>query len=220
MSAKNLLDGIKLYETLAEKNCKKIITTGSCWEYGRGKGAISEKLNPISTNSFTSAKNSLNIIGSIIAKEHNISFIWTRLFYVYGPLQRSYSLMPFIINCIQKGKKPDIKTPETKNDFIYVEDAVTAIKMILEKYEKNNVFNIGSGYSTQVSDIVNIVSKKYGLEYNLSNFRKNEKEVVDFWADISKIKKEIGWSPKTSIYEGIDKTIEYFNKQNLTIKEI
>jgi nucleoside-diphosphate-sugar epimerase len=219
-SAKNLLYGIDLVKILGESGCKKIICTGSCWEYGLKQGKMSENMLPVSTNAFTAAKNSLNVIGSEIAKEHSMSLIWTRLFYVYGPLQRTYSLIPYVIKCIQDGKKPDIKTPETKNDFIFIEDVVKALIMILEKHEKSDIFNIGSGFSTQVNDIVDIVSKKYGLDLYIPHGRKNEKESVDFWADISKIKKEIGWTPKTSIHEGIEKTIECFNKKNLTIKEV
>lgn len=220
-SVRNLEYGLKFITMLAEIGCKSVICTGSCWEYGKKHGKISEDVIPVSTNAFTAAKNALNIMGQEIAKENNMNFIWTRLFYVYGPGQRSYSLIPHIINCIQKGKKPEIKTPGAKIDFVYVEDVVNAISMILEKCNKNTVYNIGSGHSTSVKDVVEIVCENYDFDYKISSNHQVNKSSTDFWADISKIKKEIGWVPETSMDKGIGRTIEYYhNKINQRVKEV
>jgi len=219
-SNKNLECGLKFIKTIAEIGCTSVICTGSCWEYGRKYGKLREEMKPVSTNDFTTAKNSLNVMGNEIAKENNMNFIWTRLFYVYGPLQRSYSLLPHIINSIQKGEKPEIKTPDTKNDFIFVEDAVDAISMILEKCKTSTVYNIGSGLSTSVRRIVEIVCKNFDFDYEIPQDDKSDISPTDFWADISKIKREIGWQPKTNINDGIEKTIKHYNKINLKVKEV
>ncbi|MCK4364480.1 MAG: NAD(P)-dependent oxidoreductase [Thermoplasmatales archaeon] len=209
-SARNLEYGIKFITMLSEVGCKRVICTGSCWEYGKKHGKISEDEMPVSTNSFTAAKNALNIMGHEIAKENNMNFIWTRLFYVYGSGQRSYSLIPHIINCIKNGKKPEIKTPDAKNDFVYAEDVVNALSMILEKCNKSTVYNIGSGHSTSVKDVVEIVCQNYDFDCKISSDHQVNKSSVDFYADISKIKKETGWEPKTSIQEGIKNTVKYY----------
>ena len=149
---------------LAETSCKRIVVTGSCFEYGKQRGRIKEDsaLKPFSA--FSAAKNSLHQLGSKIAKKNNMQFIWTRLFYVYGPGQRQNSLIPYIINCVKEGKKPDIKTPLSKNDFIYVKDIADAISMILKKCSKSAVYNIGSGESTSVQDIIKIVNDNLNFE--------------------------------------------------------
>lgn len=210
-SMKNLTYGLDFFKILKNTDCKKIIVTGSCWEYGEKKGCLSEKKIPKSSNPFTAAKNCLNVMGSSLAKESGINFIWTRLFYVYGPFQRSYSLLPHVINNISNGEKPDIKTPDSRNDFIYIEDAVKALKMISEKCEKSEIFNIGSGKPTKVGDIVEIISKKNLYNYNIPV--KTNNPDIDFWADISKIKRIIGWKPETTLEEGIDKTVKFFQPQ-------
>ena len=131
-SIKNLKYGLNLFEELADLGCKKIICTGSCWEYGQNQGKISEDLPVKSSNAFTTAKNALHLLGREIAKENNMQFIWTRLFYVYGPGQRGNSLIPYIIKCLEEGKEIRIKTPSARNDFIYVEDVAKAIVAILK----------------------------------------------------------------------------------------
>ncbi len=209
-SIKNLKYGLNLFEELAEIGCKKIICTGSCWEYGKNQGKISEDLPVKFSNAFTAAKNALHWLGREIAKENNIQFIWTRLFYVYGPGQRVNSLIPYIIKCVKEGKKPKIRTPSVRNDFIYVKDVAKAIVAILENCNQSTVYNIGSGYSTSIQDIVKIVYSELNLQYKPKDkvFKSYNIDFDYFWADISKIKKEVGWEPKITIEEGIQKIIE------------
>jgi len=211
MSIKNLKYGLNLFKELAELGCKKIICTGSCWEYEQNHGKLSENLPVRPSNAFTVAKNALHLLGREIAKEKNIQFIWTRFFYVYGPGQRENSLIPYIIKCVKEGKRPEIKTPSARNDFIYVEDVAKAIVAILEKCNQSNVYNIGSGYSISIQDIIKIVYNELNLQYNTKDklFKSPNIPFDNFWADISKIKKEIGWEPKINIGEGIKRVISY-----------
>ena len=208
----NLKYGIDLFTTIAEIGCKSVICTGTCWEYGRKRGLLNEDMTPISDNSFTAAKNSLYAIGKEIFKENDMNFIWTRLFYVYGPLQRSYSLIPYVINSIIKGKKLEIKSPWNKNDFIFISDVVDGLQLILEKCKSSALFNIGSGISTSVNDIVKIVCDNFNYHYEPSQSLVHD-DNIDFWADISKIKKIIGWKPNTSIESGIGKMVDFFKNK-------
>ena len=114
-SIKNLDYGLNLITLLAESGCKSIICTGSCWEYGQQSGKVSEDMTLKPFNAFSSAKNSLHWLGEQIARENNMHFIWTRLFYVYGPGQRETSLIPYLINCAQKGKKPEVENLFARN---------------------------------------------------------------------------------------------------------
>jgi len=213
-SIKNLKYGLNLFEELAEIECKKIICTGSCWEYGQNQGKISEDSPAKSSNVFTIAKNALHLLGREIAKENNMQFIWTRLFYVYGPGQKESSLIPYIIKCVKEGKKLNLKTPSARNDFIYVEDVAKAIVAILEKCKQSTVYNIGSGYSTSIQEIIREIRNCYNIEYIQKSKQLTEDQTINFWADISKIKKEIGWEPKTDIEEGVRRVISSYYEDN------
>ena len=122
-SIKNLKYGLDLINMLAEIGCKTILITGTCWE-----------VLPQPFNAFSAAKIALHWLGEEIAKENSMNFIWARLFYVYGPGQRESSLIPHLINCKKTGNKPEIKTLEAKNDFIYVEDVFCALANITSRY--------------------------------------------------------------------------------------
>ena len=211
ISIRNLNYGLNLINLLAEIGCKSVLAAGSCWEYGQQSGKIPENTPPKPLNAFTAAKHSLHLLGKEIAKENNAQFIWTRFFYVYGPGQREASLIPYLIHCAKTGEIPEIKNPSARNDFIYVEDIAEAITLILKKCKESTVYNIGSGHLISTQEVLKIIFDNYGLQEQYKNVKPEPTDVFSgFYADISKIKTEIGWKPKTGIEEGIKKTIDYY----------
>lgn len=204
MSLKNLNYSLNLFKILVEVGCEKIVSSGSCWEYGAKKGKLSEDsfADPSGHqhSPFAVAKVAAYLLGKEIAKEGNIDFVWARLFFVYGPGQKKTSLIPYLISCRKNGILPQLKNPKGGNDFIYADDVAVALIALLKKHRlgMSSLYNIGSGGLTSVQSIADLV---YGKKI------KKVKRGSGFYADISKIKKEIGWKPKVSIQEGIKRTI-------------
>lgn len=213
-SIKNLNQGLSLFQILAETGCKKIISAGSLWEYGNQTGKISETDRTLPFNTFTASKNSLNYLGREIAKENGIDFIWARIFYVYGPGQKSTSLIPYLINSLSNNKTPEIRNPEAKNDFIYVEDVADAILSLLKSDSVSGEYNIGSGKLSSIKNIINIISSNLKTKIGFDQGDKKQLDKISsVYADISKVRKDTGWSPATPIKQGIEKTIRAFNSQ-------
>jgi nucleoside-diphosphate-sugar epimerase len=213
-STQNLIQSLNLITMLAEIGCEKLLCTGSCWEYGQKTGQLHEDSVVRPSNAFTAAKHSLHLMGREIARERQMKFIWTRLFYVYGPGQKSHSLIPHIITAIQSGEQPNIKTPHSRNDFVYVEDVATAISGLISKDTIHDTYNIGSGYSTEILKVINLAYQYYGHKEKSipSEGVPSSTTPVDFWADITKIKDDIGWEPAYTIEKGIKKTLESYKK--------
>ncbi len=211
-SIKNLQYGLDLMNMAIETDCKIFLSMGSCYEYGLQPGKLSEDMPLKDLNAFTVAKNCLCQLGLQIAKENKTRFIWARIFYVYGPGQREGSLIPYLISCTKSKKTPEIKNPLGKNDFVYVQDVTEALCLLLKKCGKSGVYNIGSGNLTSVPEIIEMVSGHFGLNGAYTIIQPTGLVFSDFYADISKIKTEIGWEPKVGIQEGIKRTINYYGK--------
>lgn len=235
-SIKNLMQGINLYSLLAETGCRRIISTGSGWEYGMQKGSLTETTAITPHNAFAAAKNSLHWIGRHLAEEKGMQFDWLRIFYVYGPGQREGALIPYIIRCIKDGRTPEIKTPSARNDFVYIQDVVEAITGVLvnqsageERSQKilpasnpsvsdsrsllpeghaGSVYNLGSGALTSVGEIISLVYAKLGKELDIAcEGNKISPHYDGSFADLTHIKEMIGWEPRVNISEGISKMI-------------
>lgn len=208
MSVRNLIYGINLIEMLGRLGCPVFVGVGSCWEYGATTGKISEKTIAKPSNPFTAAKTSTQLFGEQIAAKYGMKFIWTRFFYVYGPGQKTISLIPFLIKNVRQGRAPELKDPNGGNDFIYVDDVADAIFRIVQKSRTipAGAYNMGSGRLTGVRQIVNLVLQHFGMA---SKFKSTKRRPVGFCADISKLNKATGWRPRTDIKQGIRKTINY-----------
>ncbi len=225
LNLKNLNGGLNCLETLAKAGVKRIFVAGSCHEYGEPRNVHRDALrgnpgkkvsetNPLNPfNMLYAAKIALYFLGSKIAETHNVKLIWGRIGFVYGPGQRKASLIPHLLNSIQKNEEPVLKNPKGGNDFIYVDDVAGAISALIKKknLRTNEIFNIGSGKLTGVMEIVKIIYRQAKL--SVPKHLKDVKKPEGFCLGISKIKFEVGWQPKVNIDLGIKKTIGHYKSK-------
>lgn len=199
------------------KSCKKLLMPGSCWEYSTSMGECNEANQSLPTNNFTWAKHSLRLWVELACKNASISLAWFRIFYVYGPNQRSESLIPSILTSLKNGHLPKISAPQNCNDFIYIEDVLEAfIKAVNNEFE-SGIYNLGSGSSSSVLDVCRYSEKIVLNSSELSKRLADEIHVnsveVNFWASILDTKNAFDWSPKTNLFDGILKTWKSFNNK-------
>lgn len=211
---KNLEYGINLFTVAVKAGCKNILSTGSCWEYAKKQGSLSEDGKLDTTSMFPAVKSALRLYGDAVVRENKGRFYWLRLFYVYGPGQRKSSLIPHIIDSLQGGEL-ECRSPHNKNDFIYIDDAVRAITEVIEKRPEGTVYNVGSGYSTEVLQIVRQIFETEGKPFVIDRFSKSSNRIngnnIDSWADINCISNDTGWKPRYSLKSGIEATLsDYF----------
>lgn len=100
-----------------------------------------------------------------------------------------------------------------RKSYLYVKDGVDGIFFAIENFkEKKNIFNLGHTEFMNVVDLANIVCEELGLQNVKYNFTGGERGWLGdspfVHLDISRLQKA-GWSPKTSIEEGIRKTVQY-----------
>jgi UDP-glucose 4-epimerase len=198
------------------KSCKKILFSGSCWEYDNASGVCveTEKVEGLK-NHFTLAKNSLRKEAELLCKKKSLSFAWFRIFYIYGPGQRLGSLLPTIFSNLQDGKLPQINSPFNSNDYIYINDVVDAFTIASTKSFTSGIYNLGSGVSTTAIQICQYAEKLVLNSSNLSNklqSKSSPKETdEDFWAEMTLTTKNLKWKPKTDLIQGIELTWRSLN---------
>tara|TARA_B100001057_G_scaffold499443_1_gene610122 strand:- start:3259 stop:4128 length:870 start_codon:yes stop_codon:yes gene_type:complete len=204
----NLNISINFFEIIFNyTKCKKIIVTGSCFEYCKSKGKINENYSNNVDNYFAWSKNSLLKFLNIYCSDNKINLYWLRLFYVFGKFQRNESIIPILINNAKLNKHFKVKYPYNRNDFIYINDVINAIeKCINNKVDYCGALNIGSGKAVAINTIQNYINKKFGNK-KISKYNLNQNVTNNFYADISLAKKILNWSPKYDYKTGIQDLI-------------
>lgn len=206
----NLKNSIALFDMAVELGVKKIVVTGSCFEYDDKTGTCLEEDATGTTDYFPWAKTSLHNYLRLIAKEHDIEYNWLRVFYVYGPGQRSGSLLPFLVSNYTKGEVPGVRTPENANDFVYVGDVVNGIIGLIKNNAASGAYNICSGEAAKVKDICAIMADCFDIENG--EWAKQE-DILSFKGDYTKLNEAIQWTPATSMEEGVKKYVEWYKNE-------
>ncbi len=207
-SLENSVDSVKNTIDLANScllaGTKKIIATGSCWEYLNPIGKINEAWPLDNNNFFKASKNYCNRMLEIMCKEYKANLIWLRLFYVYGKFQHENSLLPFLINQGKKGIEPIANNPYCLLDFINAYDVSQIIYKLIFLNDFKGSLNVGSGETFLTGDIVNKIRSKFGYEKII--YDKKEEIKLNFCADLQKLNSLINF--KTSnIMNDVDKLI-------------
>lgn len=141
------------------------------------------------------------------SKVFGISAISLRLFNVYGTRSRTsgtYGAMFGVFLAQKLNQEPYTIVGDGKQtrDFTYVDDVVNAFLKASRSNVKNDIFNVGSGKTISVNEIVKILKGKK------TYIPKRPGEPNCTFADISKIKKDLKWTPQIDIQTGIKKLLK------------
>ncbi len=150
---------------------------------------------------------------------HKLPVILSNCSNNYGPNQHKEKLIPTVINSlINKTKIPVYGNGLNVRDWLYVEDHVEAIDLIFHKGIIGETYCIGGQNEIKNIDLIKMIIKEYDL------IQQNKNSSVDlisfvkdrlghdyrYAVDISKIKNELGWIPKTNFNDSIKKTVNWY----------
>ncbi|MDI6825939.1 MAG: GDP-mannose 4,6-dehydratase [Candidatus Aenigmarchaeota archaeon] len=140
-----------------------------------------------------------------------------RLSCVYGPLQHGTSDQGWLSHFIISGifGKPVVIYGDGRQvrDILYITDLARLFELIVKNIKKisGKVYNVGGGSSNTISllELIQFLKGRLGLElkYSFSKWRPADQRA--YYSNITKVKKDLGWSPSVSKEEGIVKTHEW-----------
>lgn len=192
---------------------KQWISFGSQAEYGNQNKKLDELAELKPTTLYGKAKKQVGLEAISLCDQNNISGVWLRIFSTYGPNEPSHWFITYLIKEFFEKRSPKLTKCEQMWDYLYIEDMAKAVCSVANGKIKGT-FNLGYGKAYQLKTIVELVKKKINsnLEpiYGAIDYR--EDQVMHLEADINKLKNLTGWMPIVNLEEGIQKTVEYFEK--------
>ena len=143
-----------------------------------------------------------------------------RYFTVYGPAGRPDMSLFRFIQWVSEGKPVTVfGDGQQSRDFTFVDDiargTVAALKPL--GYE---IVNLGSDEPVVLIDALRLVEKLVGKQAQIDYRPMHKADVPRTWANISKARELLGWSPQTLHEEGIGKTVEWYNANRSWAKDI
>ena len=178
---------------------------------------------PLKTSSpYSSSKAAADLLVLAYHRTYNLPVTISRCSNNYGPYQYPEKLIPLmILNCLENKKLPVYGEGINVRDWLYVEDHCEAIDLIIHKGIAGEIYNVGGNNEMKNIDIVRLVVRELGKDKNLIEFVQDRKgHDLRYAIDASKIKKQLGWSPKTSFEKGMIKTINWYKNDRKWVQLI
>ncbi len=211
----NIIDNIK------KKKIKNFIYASSSSIYGNSKKSVFKEsdnaTSPIQL--YAATKRSNELIAHAYSSLYKINSIGLRLFTVYGPWGRPDMSLFLFTKKIMNNKKIDVfNYGKHLRDFTFIDDVVNGIYLCatkgLSKFKKDHfkIFNIASGKPVKLTKLIKIIEDKLKLKANKKFLRLQKGDVIKTYGSIRKIKSELGYTPKTSINQGVSKFIDWYKK--------
>lgn len=188
---------------------QRFIFAGSSSEYNLSTTRLSEKAFCESMNLYGKCKKAFTEIALEFCSQKNTSFATARYFSVYGKNDiREGRAIPTAIRSFLNGQKIICKSPNSIWDYIYIEDAAKATIKIMESTYEGAV-NVSTAIPTSMREVFETIV--YILEcpdlLRLENIHDPGQILV---ADNTILKRNIGYTPQTSLEEGIIRTINWW----------
>jgi len=188
---------------------------GSLNEYG----IFDENSNYDPHSPYSASKASADHFVRAFFDTHKLPIIISNCSNNYGPNQHREKLIPTVINSlIKKSKIPVYGNGLNIRDWLYVEDHVEAIDMIFHNGTVGETYCIGGKNEMKNIDLIKLIIKEF--DYITQN-KNSSVDLISFVndrlghdyryaIDISKIKNELGWEPKTNINQGLRNTLNWY----------
>ncbi len=216
-----LVDGtFNILEACATNKVKKLILSSSVSIYGDPSYLPMDEKHPFNnTTAYGAAKIANEEMTKAFRAMYGLNYVILRYFNVYGPRMDIYGVYTEVLikwlEAIDKNVPPIIHGDGKQAlDFIYVEDIADSNIRGLESDINQGVFNVGTGKSTSLKELLGILLELTGSKLK-PIYQKSVKRpyVQKRTADITLAKNKLGFVAKTDLKTGLKKLIEWRKEQ-------
>lgn len=200
---------------------KRVVYAASSSAYGgeSSANAQSTDLLPVAKSPYAAAKLAGEFYMQAFAATYGLETVRLRFFNIFGPRQRADSpysgVIALFIAALSKGVAPTIQGDGLQSrDFTYVANAVQCLmKAATAPGVSGNVYNVGTGTSTTVVELVNALNRVMGTKLDPTFGSARVGDVRYSLADISRTKADLGYEPGEDFESGLAKTVAWARQQ-------
>lgn len=221
----NVVMAANVLEAARQNPVKKILMLGSSCIYPREahqpiqeKSLLAGPLEP--TNEWYAVAKIAGIkLGQALCRQHGIRVIAAMPTNLYGPGDNFHPtrshVVPALIRRFHEAKvagAPSVAlwgTGTPRRELLYVDDLARALLLLFEKYEDEDIINIGSGEEVTIGELAQTVARAVGYQGQLEHDLSKPDGVAGKRLDITRIR-QLGWSPTLPLEQGLAKAYQWF----------
>jgi len=224
----NLVGHCNMLELARHRGVRHLVYASSSSVYGSNKSLpfrVDDRVDhPLSM--YAATKKADELLSESYASLYRLPATGLRFFTVYGPWGRPDMAMWIFTKALFAGEPlPLYNSGEMRRDFTYIDDIVRGVIACLDGPPTDDglvkaggstaphaIYNIGNSRSEDLMRVVQILEQSTGCKALLDPQPMQVGDVKETYADISAIERDHGFSPKTSIDEGVPRFVEWYRE--------
>lgn len=204
-----------LLQAAVKHKVRKFLFASSSSVYGNmAKVPFSEE-DPVSEpiSPYAATKRSGELLAYTYWHLYKLPIFCLRFFTVFGPRQRPDLAIHKFTRLISRGEPvPFFGDGSTSRDYTFVEDIVNGIMLSLEKCDRYRIYNLGGSDPVTLRGLVEELQRAIGKTAILDKRPAQLGDVERTYADLTRAKAELGYSPKVSLAEGLRRFVAWFRE--------
>lgn len=175
--------------------------------------------NPISP--YAATKKTCELLASTYSHLYKLNTTGLRFFTVYGPRGRP-DMAPFLfVQKVSQGTPIDQFGDGTSSrDYTYISDIIQGVLASLDNPHQCTVYNLGNSSTVTLKEFISIVEKTVGVNAIVNQKPEVPGDVKMTCADLERSRREIGYSPKVGIEEGMRLFVEWYKTSIESEREV
>lgn len=229
----NLVGFINILEACRHNNVEHLVYASSSSVYGANRKlpfAVEDAVDhPVSL--YAASKKANELMAHTYSHLYNLPTTGLRFFTVYGPWGRPDMSPILFADRIVRGEPIDVfNYGNHSRDFTYVDDIVEGVIRTLDhiaepdlNYDATQpnpgtsnapyrVYNIGNDQPVQLMHFIELMEQNLGRTVEKRLLPMQPGDVPDTWADVSALRRDVGYAPSTSIEEGVAKFVKWYRE--------
>ncbi len=213
----NVNGTVVMLETARKHAIDKFIFASSSSVYGNNKKVpFCETDNvdfPISP--YAATKKSGELICYTYSHLYNMNITCLRFFTVYGPRQRPDLAIHKFARLIEAGQAiPFFGDGSMRRDHTYIDDIIDGVVAAMTACKGFEKYNLGNSTPVRLDELVSEIEKALGKKAIIDRLPEQPGDVKQTYADVTKASRQLGYTPKTELADGLAKFMEWFRKIN------
>jgi UDP-glucuronate 4-epimerase len=214
----NLEGTVRLLETCRGRGVSRFVFGSSSSVYGNNVKAPFAEDDPVDhpISPYAATKRAGELLAHTYHHLFGMKVACLRFFTVFGPRQRPDLAIRKFAELMAAGREiPVFGDGTTGRDYTYVDDIVDGVLSALERATGFHVWNLGGAHPVVLKDLIDRLARGLGRTPVLRRLPPQPGDVERTWADVSRAKRELAWSPSTSFERGMELFLAWFEAERL-----
>jgi UDP-glucuronate 4-epimerase len=214
----NVRGTVNLLERMRSKKIDKLVFASSSSVYGGRETVPFRETDPVDRpiSPYAASKKAGEVLAYTWHHLHGLNVAALRYFTVYGPRQRpEMAIHKFATMLARKQPIPMFGNGDTARDYTFIDDIVQGTVAALDHCAGYEIYNLGEEHTTTLRELIDLLAAAMKTEATIREESTQPGDVPITYADVSKARAKIGYRPSTTMREGIERFVKWFDKEGV-----